>query len=349
MTALPRLTRGFARWWLSELAGMLPQSLTRRGGRERAVITWSDDSATVTREGAGPRSDIPAPVFVGRASSPAEMASLLDRIGTLPLVLRLEAGRALWRRVTLPLAAEDSVRQALTFEMECLTPWPVDLVSFDYRLAGRDAARGVLELDLVVAHLDEIQALLECARHWGISPDRLEAEGHPGFDLMPPGIRQRRDLALRLTVAFALLACISAAIGLTMGLERREAAAQELRQEAAALMERAEAASALRLEIETFDRDTGFLTQRKRTSVRMVAVLDQLSRILPDEAWLAQLDIKDGEIEIVGWSPSASVVVRGMEQSAAFARAEFRSPLVQDSRMGLERFHIAARLILGNS
>lgn len=340
--ALPPLARGFVGWWLGELAGMLPQSLTRRGGRDRAVVAWSDNLATVTREGAG------SPVVIGRASSPADMASLLDRIGNVPLVLRLGAGRALRRRVTLPMAAENSVRQALTFEMDRLTPWPSDLVTFDYRLAGRDAARGVLDLDLVVAHLDEVQSLLECARHWGISPERLEAEDHPGFDLMPPGIRQRRDLALRLAVGFAVVACVSAAIGLTMGMERREAAARDLRREAAELMERAETASALRAEIETFDRDTGFLAQRKRTSVRMVAVVDQLSRALPDEAWLAQLDIKDGEIEIVGWSQSASVVVRRLEQSAAFARAEFRSPLVQDPRMGLERFHIAAHLILDN-
>lgn len=339
LSHVPALARRLVLWWLREMAGMLPGSMIRRGGRERAVIAMSETGAILTREGAG------SGAMLGKAADPSEMAPLLARAGGLPLVLRLPSGRALRRRVTLPLAAESAMRQALTFEMDRLTPWPADKVLFDYRLAARDTVRGRLDIDLLVARLDDIRLALEIAREWGISPDRVDAEGQPDFDLMPPGIKRRRDLALRLAIGFAVIAILVAAAGLGMGIERRQAVARLLQHELSGLMERAETARALRSEIEALDRDAAFLAERKRSTLPIVAVLDHLSQVLPDDSWLAQIDIKGGEIEINGWSHSASVVVRRMEQAAPFARAEFRSPLVQDPRVGLERFHIAARLV----
>ena len=55
------------------------------------------------------------------------------------------------RRVTMPAATEENLRQVLGFEMDRLTPLRADEVYFDYRVVSRDAAAGQIAVQLAVA------------------------------------------------------------------------------------------------------------------------------------------------------------------------------------------------------
>ena len=73
-------------------------------------------------------------------------------------VLCIPPERVLQRNLTLPVAAEDNIRQVLAFEMDRQTPFKADQIYFDSRVTGRDASGRNLQVELVLlprAQLDQ--------------------------------------------------------------------------------------------------------------------------------------------------------------------------------------------------
>jgi general secretion pathway protein L len=254
-------------------------------------------------------------------------------------VLRLPGSVALMRTLALPAAAEATLRQAVELELERLTPFRAADLAFACRVAAWSGER--LEVRLVVAPRRMVEDALVEAVARGLAPDAVEADlpGAEGLDLMParPG---RRLAPVLLAVAAALFAA-----SVLIALERRQQAVDALGARIAQARVRAEAAAALRDRLERLDEGARALAAAKAARPAMVVVLDRLTRALPDEVWLTQLEVAEGEVRLWGAAPSASMVVRALEQAPGLSQAEFRSPVTQEP--GLERFHIAARLGAG--
>jgi general secretion pathway protein L len=73
-------------------------------------------------------------------------------------------------------------------------------------------------------------------------------------------------------------------------------------------------------------------------------LLDALTRLAPDDAWLTELQITGSDIRLTGAASSATALLGLIEQSVSFRNAAFRSPVVQDSRLGRERFDLGAQI-----
>jgi general secretion pathway protein L len=74
-----------------------------------------------------------------------------------------------------------------------------------------------------------------------------------------------------------------------------------------------------------------------------VALLDEVTRILPDNTWLQELDIHGVEISMQGNTRSSANLIGLFEQSALLENANFKSPLVK-VQGGEERFQLAAMM-----
>jgi general secretion pathway protein L len=72
----------------------------------------------------------------------------------------------------------------------------------------------------------------------------------------------------------------------------------------------------------------------------LVAVIDELSRQVPDGSWLTSFSISGPDIVLEGVSPSAAAISLGLGRNPAFEAARFRSPISRDSVNGLEHFHL---------
>jgi general secretion pathway protein L len=268
----------------------------------------------------------------------AELTALLPARRRGP-VLRLPEGTALWRRLVLPEAAAGDLRAALAFEMDRQTPFTAAEVLFDCVVVERGG--GHITVEMLLAPRAAVEQALAEARAAGIVPVAIEAAAPSAhrFNLLPVAGSGRRD---RLAFALAMAAVLMLPAAFAVGLDRRQETARHLDAEAALARGRAGAAIDLRGALDVLDRDALALAERKATRPAMVLLLDELTRALPDEVWLTQLEIADGEAQLWGYAPSASAVVRQLEQSAILHRAEFRAPVVQEA--GHERFHIVAKL-----
>jgi general secretion pathway protein L len=76
-------------------------------------------------------------------------------------------------------------------------------------------------------------------------------------------------------------------------------------------------------------------------------VLAELTRLVPDQAYLAQLLLQDGEVQLHGSAATASDLIGLLDHSALFRAPQFRSPVTRDGRDGAERFHLSVELAQG--
>ena len=71
-------------------------------------------------------------------------------------------------------------------------------------------------------------------------------------------------------------------------------------------------------------------------------LLGKLSQSLPKDTWITNIKFQKGEIEIKGFSPSASKLIPLIEKSPHFKKTSFVGSIIRES-MG-EKFTIRAKL-----
>ncbi len=79
----------------------------------------------------------------------------------------------------------------------------------------------------------------------------------------------------------------------------------------------------------------------------MTQLLDDMTRIIPDDTWVNRVDFSDGEIQLQGQSGAAAGLIGLIEASPTFHNARFRSPVTQIARTSQERFHLSADTVQG--
>lgn len=86
------------------------------------------------------------------------------------------------------------------------------------------------------------------------------------------------------------------------------------------------------------------LEARKRATPAGVIVLEALSRTLPDDTYLNEFRIENGQVQIAGLTRDAPALIRLIEQSQYFTRATFFAPTTRAPTDNREHFHIEAHI-----
>ena len=347
----------FPSWWLGELGALLPKGL-RRAFREKpkwVVVDISGPELVITR-GVGKRNR-----EVGRVDSGLDGGRQRKAIHRLvrkldlraaTLVLRLPETNVLRKPVDLPLAAEENLREVLSFEMDRQTPFKPGEFYFDHRIVRRDPETQRLQVELTVIPRSVVEVALEKAAGWGVTPDVVDVAGNTGaeigaLNLLPPERAQARggagggfSFVLGLVAVLLMTAVIYELI------ERESAVASIMEERVAAAKVEAEAVAALGEELERLVEEGRFLRRRKRDTPSATVALEELTRVLPDHTWVYELNLNDGDVRLAGFSAAASDTIALIEASPLFSEVAFRSPVTQDARSGLERFNLSAKLVI---
>ncbi len=353
---------GFFAWWFKELAGFIPARLrgALEGNADAALLDLSGPEIVLSRLSGRRWRELGRadPQGLNQPAQANAFARLIKKakLGELDVILRLPASTALSKTLVLPLAAEENLRQVLSFEMDRHTPFSADEVYFDYRVRHRDAGLGRMEVELVTVPRKVMDERCEHAAAWGIVPDvvdiavedRVGEDASEGINLLPAigGVNGPRR-AGPLTLILAAVAAALFAVAVYLPLEAQQREMQAFSAALAKAKAEAGAALALRGEIDRLVEESQFLVSRKLGSVKATEVLEELTKLLPDGTWLRQFKIKDREVRISGFSQAASNLIGLIEQSSMFENARFTSPVTQDRREGLERFNIATDLAQG--
>ena len=345
----------FLRWWLGELSSVVPAALRPAGldTESFTLVRLEQGSAFLRLFDNGSIQDagsVTLQTLDAAAQRQAFIAALVKvRNDQRDVVIALPSDRVLRKTLTLPLATEENLRQVLEFQMEEYTPFPLSQVYFGHRVAGRDFARGQLAVEFAATPRDAVDEAVQRLNDWGcvvraaVAEDMLAAGTLvnllPAAQGKPPSLL-RHGLNPWLAGLVMLLAIAAMAMPLII---KREAVVQMqpwLEKSKTA----AEAADALRRDLATRIEEHNYLLEKRQALPAVIVALEELTRILPDDTWVQQLDVKGKELQIQGETASSVKLIGLFEQSGRFYDASFRSPLTKGQTAGAERYQLALQM-----
>ena len=254
--------------------------------------------------------------------------------------------------VELPLAVEANLNESLRYQLDQVTPFSADQVYFDYEILERDAERGRLKVDLRLALRSRVDDLRERLAAIGIRPHAIDGlrqdDGKPaceGLNLLPLPERPRhvyRRARINWILAGGLVAVL--AVVMAESLFLHEQTVDRLEDEVDALRRDADEVMTLQRELQDALAAANFLAERRRRQPVAVRVLDEITRILPDDIWLMQLRMQDNELMLQGLADQSQRLIQLINESELLADAEFRGSVSIDPGSGRERFNARARI-----
>ena len=293
----------------------------------------------------------------------AGLRALLDAAGaggTGIVLLRLPPGSALQRDVTLPLGAEAALERVLTYEMDRLTPFAAADVFFAWTVLRRDREAGRLRLLLSLIPKAPLLPMLEACRAAGAGPRAIEIELPPeaqatngqgsggqgaGGRLSIPLAHERPAAAMRERRMLALAGSGCAALAVAAVLlpfVLQAVASSRLDRDIAALRPRVDAVQALHRRLAGGSAGADLVEGERRRLGDPLQVIAAVTRVLPDDSFLTDLTLRQGQLTISGQSPAAARLIPAISADPNFTAPAFSAPVTRIEGQNTDLFSIRA-------
>jgi len=344
-------------WWLDDLRHLIPsrvrhvlsadpmtvQILVHDNGTDVQQVRIKGLSNVERQRLEGPRDPRSALTWVAKRRR---------RWGPLMRVdVALSAGRCLIRHRKVPVAAVERIGDVLALEIERATPFRLEDVRHAWRLIGPapldDASLQVVH---VIAKRRLIDPLLAEARSIGVPisvVDVVGAEGgRMGFNLLSrgeaaPSLARRLSWVIATAAALLVLVCAATVVA---ALQRQEKALAQLEVETNAARTQAQAVRKRVQDADTLSDRIGALRLRRAEGIRVIALWEEVTRLLPDAAWVTNVRIENDMLWIDGYARSASELVGIVARSPMFSSVALSAPVVREEARASERFQIRMKI-----
>jgi general secretion pathway protein L len=346
------LLRNFLSWWMRQLVAMLPNRLVQMGfiaGHAAILDVGGREAVLCIRQGSELQS------VARSAAEPAAIEDMVRRASAEsslpPVVLRLGAAAILRKRLSLPAGVRWHIEKVLGFALDRESPFARDEVYWAYAVRRHDSAQGTVEVDLIIVPRVAVDPTVAAIRGVGVEVAGLEVvsdDGKPLFVPLHENKRHHRLLAYRSLMGSAAAAVVIAMIAIVVPFIRVHLAIGAANREIASLTVSAEEAASLRKSVDRFGDVAAFLDKERKANGPPLAVLADITRLLPDDTHLTALSLHAGQLTINGLAPSAAKVVALISQDPMFTEPVFGAPVVQDGDSGLESFTLSLALKSGD-
>ena len=342
----------FFRWWGGELRALLPerwQSLFI-GGADWYLLQHEGTQWTLRHAG----NSVPMTRWSDTDDILIQQTALTSALKTidredLRLALLLPTAAVLRRTLALPLAARDNLQQVMVFEIDRQTPFSAAQVYYAVRELPQPAAAGRVNAELVAVTRGTLDPLLELLTALKIPIDAVDlAVGNDrlGVNLLPPEQTPRRVRPrLRLNLALAAGCALLLLLSLGTWLHNRQEALATMQDTVESMRADAQQVSSLRQQLQDNAGAAGFLAERKKKTVSMLSLMQDITARLPDTAWLERFSVDNsGQVGLQGQSVQAAKLLDALKDSALITDASFQGSIQPDPSTGKERFYLTAQL-----
>lgn len=349
-SALP----GFLRWWGNELVPLVPVRWRSAfaGGQRWYVVERMAEGWRLRRAGEGTSladiADVDPPEDrAGLLAHALAEADPTDR----RIALVLPATQVLRRRLVLPLAARDNLRQVVGFDLDRQTPFRAEDIHYGVRELQETGTEGRFVAELAATPRATLDPLLDELVALGIHPDRVDVgEGNAlaGVDLLPPARAPRRvDRRRRLNAALAAAIVLLVFAAMAAWLHNRNVALETMTATVESMRADAQRVSALRQRLTESAGASGFLARRKTESPSILPVLEELTHRLPDDTWLERFTLNaTGQLGFQGQSPQAARLIDALKGARTIGEPSFQGTIQSDPTSGKERFYMQAKAVM---
>ena len=343
-------------WWLSELAQLAPRPLLRllgHSGNPTTVLALGTRHITLILPERGRPSPTMLPLtdYADEDMRARVRLAMRGRRSEDAVTVRLDRDLVFETAVELPAAGEPSLRPILQHQIERLVPLAASEVTFDHRITARGPASNTLKVHLVIAKRATIDRALALARAAGLDPRRViapDGDDDPGerpgaTPLILWQARRRTSETVshrHIRHALEIAAIVLSLTAYGLYIHRLERVRDELQAQVGQAREASASVMDLGRQVGQANESLAFL-QNRRDSVPPLRVLDELTKLVPEDSWVSQLVMRGRSIELTGYSPRASDLISRVENSAMFENPRFRSPITLAPDGSGERFALA--------
>ncbi|MCQ8105038.1 PilN domain-containing protein [Methylomonas sp. SURF-2] len=341
----------FFNWWSGELAFLVPKGLRQRLRQRHgsAVFTPTAQGFEVRLVDDEENLILQCHIDLNQTNSFQQLKTQYPALEKADFVLRLPTELALHKLLYLPMAAQENLRQVVGFELDRYTPFNAEQVYFALVPLGATEYAQLRVLLIAAPKLGVDEALTNLTL-LGAKPHKVDyapvaaefSHVHNAYNLLPERFRHQesgwsRSLQWLPGVGLALL--MLAAMALPVWREGQ--AVDSLQTRIRQLQKQNRVVDEQQGEIDALRLETQKLIDIKQQSPALLAVLNELSRLLNEDTWLTNLHFSENQMQIQGQSPAASALISMLESSDFFSAVSFVSPLTQDKTTGRERFQIS--------
>jgi general secretion pathway protein L len=349
--------RNLLRWWLDELRGFVPSRVRRVFNADPVTARiLLDDNGTDVRqvliEGLSNARHSRPEGPLDQASALAWVAKWRRRWGALMRVdVVLPLSCCLIRCRNVPAAAADRIGDILALEIERAMPFGIGDIRQAWRMIGPAPSNpSNLQVMHVIVKRRFVDPLLAEARNAGAPVSAVDVVGPKG-DLMGVNLLSRGErppsLTGRLNRTIGIMAVLLVLVfaGTTVvAVQRQDEALARLDVETSAARKDAQAARKRVQDANGLSERIGLLRLRRAESIHVVAIWEEVTRRLPDTAWLTNLKIENDTLWIDGYARSASELVGIIAASPMFSGVALSAPVVREDGRANERFQIRMKM-----
>lgn len=344
----------FLRWWTAELRQAMPASWQQKLEHALRRVTFAQDGDSLKVGVDENRKLTILEAFAATEDTALQKKQfegllLENELQDAPRFLLLDLDSILNRELKLPLAAESNLAQVLSFEMDRQTPFRASDVYFDWKVLERGGESAQLRLEIFVAPKSDVDEAVSALTSRGLQlagVDIRDGDRTLGVNLLPLDRRVRRsNPKTRMNFALGALSVILLVLVMAQSIYLREHQVAELEEAIAGVQGEAREVMQIRSQIEETSEAAGFLATSRAQVPLAIAVLADITRILPDDTYLDRLVITNSSVQLQGKSQNAQRLIELVNGSPLLDDAAFRGSTRLDARSGLEIFEVNAEVL----
>ena len=342
LQATVEASRTFVSWWGEELAELVPSPLRRWAAQEAKRTVFSAENGRFVHYEESR----------GRLVHHGETDPQVDRANRRRLAAhRLSGGRpgrsvgvrlprnaCLIRRLELPAAARRDFDKILQLDLERATPFRYHDVYADYFIEDGPRRDGKVSVHQVMVKREVLDPILQQLVASGIKVDFADCWDDASKQGLPVNLlhggqgelasRARHRLRPVLVLCFCILILSCSAV--VVGFSKYENALQRLETETASAKAKALAVTRSLSAVEASLTEVAELRRLKTARPPVIRILEELTRLLPDTAWVSYLKIEGDALEVTIVAQSTGELLPVLARSPLFATADLSAPVTYD-------------------
>ncbi|MCF7999923.1 MAG: PilN domain-containing protein [Methylovulum sp.] len=270
-------------------------------------------------------------------------------------VLLLNHHQVLRRNLSLPIAAQENLNQVIAYELDRYTPLNANQAYYSARLLGKNKENNQIYVELTCITKKKLNYFFDEFMAWGMPIDiicydygleNIKSESQAqSYNLLSKDLHPTRgnttEIFARILGSIFLLLCAVSIIFPFWSLSHRLSELERQTTDAqrkAGQVEQLKSDANLTLEL------ASTVNNLKQQTPSTTLILKELTGILPDNTWLKSFDLSENKLRLEGLSKSSSALIGLLEASPYFEQTSFVSPVVQDSRAGMDMFTLETRI-----
>ena len=351
-------SRSIIRWWLDGLRYLVPRRFTHSHRRHANLVRLNVLSDRIEAKPASAPISSEPEIFARPSPDDYEQLRKFLQRATLAkhrVEIVLAGSLGLRRHIRLPKNALTDLRSLIAHDIDRQTPFKEEEVTFAYRMRDDDPGIDSVGVELVVVPnntMHEVAALMKVLPLPVVRIELANAnDSEPQVNLLrddhatstPWYVEQVVD---RLLIGLIILLLIANAGLPFYQLHREEAKLQSaLVSVKAAALESAKIRGTLQDENERSQQSAMF----RQSRARMVVILNELTRVLPDDTWLRRVQINGATMKIQGESTDAAQLIEKLQGSPRLTAPRFQSQITQNAATRGEQFSIKVTISSENN